>query len=508
VGRKDSLSDELIQSIDRLNPNQEVDRQTWGLDDIGNWLSTTQTNGNLMQTRTHDVMNRLQQIGGGGSVVVEGTVNEYADITVNSVPANLFEDPLLSPPGYRYRAPVPVVTGANTITVTATDQDQDVATTQWSINVPASQRTFTYDANGNMLTDSAGRVFTWDGKNRLKTVTVSGTTYEWDYDYRDRRVREHVYASGGSKPTIPAKQFIWHDNEIVQERVGTSATAGTISRNHYYGGFTIGATISTAAKYQTFTDHLGHVREVVAASGTNPAIGTVLTRYEYSPYQGPSKVYQFPGTNVEATFQTIGRYYHHEASGLELALYRAYDPELGRWISADPLGERGGLNLYGFVGNSPTFLIDLLGLQPDSEEFWKAYPDYSKSAAEFWRTLGGFMGEIDGKTPSCAARISKALNNSGEAIKNTPGIQTNKNTDGKRYIWSAIELRKYLRKKWGKPDLVISTPEEADELRKKLKPNQIAVGCGRGHAGVIKDGYTADRYMPELDTLVWILPVK
>jgi RHS repeat-associated protein len=315
-----------------------------------------------MQTLSHDVMNRLQQIGGEGSVVVEGTVNEYADITVNSVPANLFEDPLLSPPGYRYRAPVPVVTGANTITVTATDQDQDVATTQWSINVPASQRTFTYDANGNMLTDSAGRVFTWDAKNRLKSVTVSGTTYEWDYDYRDRRVREFVYASGGSKPTIPAKQFIWHGNDIVQERVGTSATAGTISRNHFFGGFTIGATVSTAAKYQTFTDHLGHVREVVAASGTNPAIGTVLTRYEYSPYQGPTKVYQFPGTNVEATFQTIGRYYHHEPSGLELALYRAYDPELGRWISEDPLEEEGGLNLYGFVEGGPIGSIDRLGL--------------------------------------------------------------------------------------------------------------------------------------------------
>jgi RHS repeat-associated protein len=152
------------------------------------------------------------------------------------------------------------------------------------------------------------------------------------------------------------------DEIIVQERVGTSATAGTISRNHYYGGFTIGATVSTAAKYQTCTDHLGHVREVVAASGSNPAIGTVLTRYEYSPYQGPTKVYQFPSTNIEATFQTIGRYYHHEASGLELALYRAYDAELGRWISEDPIEEEGGLNLYGYVYNSPLMWIDLLGL--------------------------------------------------------------------------------------------------------------------------------------------------
>jgi RHS repeat-associated protein len=264
-----------------------------------------------------------------------------------------------------FRKPISVTPGSNTVEISAVDEDDPPNTTTqtWSFTVPPPQRTFTYDANGNMLTDSFGRVFTWDGKNRLKTVTVSGTTYEWDYDYRDRRIREFVYASGGSKPTIPAKQFIWHDNDIVQERVGTSATAGTIARNHYFGGFTIGATISTAAKYQTFTDHLGHVREVVAASGTNPAIGTVLTRYEYSPYQGPTKVYQFPGTNVEATFQTIGRYYHHEPSGLELALYRAYDPKLGRWISEDPIEEEGGLNLYGFVGNGPIDGFDEYGLQ-------------------------------------------------------------------------------------------------------------------------------------------------
>ncbi len=31
---------------------------------------------------------------------------------------------------------------------------------------------------------------------------------------------------------------------------------------------------------------------------------------------------------------------------------------MGRWINRDPLGERGGLNLYGFVGNNPVSLID------------------------------------------------------------------------------------------------------------------------------------------------------
>jgi len=34
-----------------------------------------------------------------------------------------------------------------------------------------------------------------------------------------------------------------------------------------------------------------------------------------------------------------------------------------RWISRDPLGEAGGLNLYGYVGNNPIILLDPLGLQ-------------------------------------------------------------------------------------------------------------------------------------------------
>jgi len=44
--------------------------------------------------------------------------------------------------------------------------------------------------------------------------------------------------------------------------------------------------------------------------------------------------------------------------------YRYYSSELGRWISRDPIGERGGLNLFGFVGNSPIVATDLLGLAP------------------------------------------------------------------------------------------------------------------------------------------------
>jgi RHS repeat-associated protein len=42
--------------------------------------------------------------------------------------------------------------------------------------------------------------------------------------------------------------------------------------------------------------------------------------------------------------------------------YRYYNPELGRWVNRDPIGEQGGVNLFGFVRNRTTFRIDRLGL--------------------------------------------------------------------------------------------------------------------------------------------------
>jgi len=41
-----------------------------------------------------------------------------------------------------------------------------------------------------------------------------------------------------------------------------------------------------------------------------------------------------------------------------------YNPSTGRWLNRDPIGERGGANLHGFVDNAPSHRFDALGLQP------------------------------------------------------------------------------------------------------------------------------------------------
>ena len=40
-----------------------------------------------------------------------------------------------------------------------------------------------------------------------------------------------------------------------------------------------------------------------------------------------------------------------------------YNPQTGRWLSRDPIGERGGQNLQGFVANDPVKKVDRLGME-------------------------------------------------------------------------------------------------------------------------------------------------
>ena len=85
--------------------------------------------------------------------------------------------------------------------------------------------------------------------------------------------------------------------------------------------------------------------------------GTVVARYDYDPWGRSTTVI---GTN-KPDFNFTGLY-QHAKSGLDMATYRAYDPDLGRWLDRDPMGEAGEFNLYRYVSNNPINLVDPDGL--------------------------------------------------------------------------------------------------------------------------------------------------
>ena len=69
-------------------------------------------------------------------------------------------------------------------------------------------------------------------------------------------------------------------------------------------------------------------------------------------------------TGLVVRYHFAGREYDGE-SGLYYMRARYYDPALGRWISEDPIGIAGGLNVYAYAGNDPVNLTDPSGLDPD-----------------------------------------------------------------------------------------------------------------------------------------------
>jgi RHS repeat-associated protein len=236
---------------------------------------------------------------------------------------------------------VPVVEGENTVQVVARDASGNARTNQFKFVVGPVESSFTYDAKGNLLTDGS-RVFTWDSMSRLKSVTAGGHTYSWTYDGDGRRRTE-------AKDGALQKQWLWAGLAIIQERNATSA----VVKNYYPAGEFVPTQGGQPAQKIFYTrDHLGSIRELVDASGT------IRARYDYDPY---GKLTKISGDLVNE-FAYTGHYYH-APSGLHLAPYRAYDSNLGRWLSRDPLGEMAdGPNLYSYVLNNPISLWDPYGL--------------------------------------------------------------------------------------------------------------------------------------------------
>lgn len=65
---------------------------------------------------------------------------------------------------------------------------------------------------------------------------------------------------------------------------------------------------------------------------------------------------------------------------------------MGRWLNRNPIGEIGGLNLYGMVWNDPVNKIDVLGLHP---LIWPIVSGCAKSIAKafLWEAMGDMIDD-------------------------------------------------------------------------------------------------------------------
>jgi RHS repeat-associated protein len=265
----------------------------------------------------------------GGTMNFAGTVSEPATVTVGGNPATVDSS-------NDWLGEAAVVPGQDVVPVTATDSQGNSTNKSILLTVTGGpNRTLTYDSNGNLTNNGAGQSYQWDAENRLVSVTQATGVTGFVYDGLGHRLQETF---GGSV----IKQWVWCGDQPCEERDAN----GNVTKRFYVQGEQIGG-----VPYYFTRDHLGSVREMVDANGT------IRARYDYDPFGRMTKI----SGDLSADFGFAGNLYH-QATNLNLTLFRAYDPNLGRWLNADPIGLAGGLNLYGYVGNNPISYIDPLGL--------------------------------------------------------------------------------------------------------------------------------------------------
>ncbi len=123
-----------------------------------------------------------------------------------------------------------------------------------------------------------------------------------------------------------------------------------------------------ATTYYALTDLQGTVHGFADAGGnlvesyTYDAWGSVLTMLD-----GNGLPISNQQSQIQNRFLFQGREYSY-ATGLYNFRLRWYDPATGRWISRDPIGISGGLNLYAFCDNDPVNFRDPWGLCKEDEQ--------------------------------------------------------------------------------------------------------------------------------------------
>ncbi|KEY58177.1 RHS repeat-associated core domain-containing protein [Serratia sp. DD3] len=235
---------------------------------------------------------------------------------------------------------------------------------------------YVYDRAGNLrqrrnLTLPASRQdLVWDVENQLIQVHQQDTVTHYGYDGLGRRVTKQ----GPEESQV----FFWQGNHLIAEARAETPLPESASVYDLQ---------APQQRKQQIKRLLPAVREYVYLPGsyqplalmTEETADRVSYWYECDPNGAPIRLLDVQGrlvwhqqhgvwgepgpqraNTVENPLRFQGQYYDKE-SGLHYNRYRYYDPQTAAFISQDPIGLAGGLNLYAYVPNPLTW-IDPLGL--------------------------------------------------------------------------------------------------------------------------------------------------
>ncbi len=222
--------------------------------------------------------------------------------------------------------------------------------------------TYTYDHEGNVTNSYDGQyhwTYTWDHRNRLVEASRSGLTIDYEYDAFNRLIRmnnsqtnnnAHFVYDEGINPIMeysssstgdPRKYYLWSDavdDLLATQQLGSGGTPGNV--------------------LWPLADHLGSIRDIADRHDTT-GVTSVTNHRRYDSF---GQLKSETNAAVDLVFGYTGKLFD-ESTGLQNNLNRWYNPNLGKFISQDPIGiNSGDANPYRYVGNRATGYVDPLGL--------------------------------------------------------------------------------------------------------------------------------------------------
>jgi RHS repeat-associated protein len=217
-----------------------------------------------------------------------------------------------------------------------------------------------FDRNGNLI-GAANEQMAYDYRNQLVSVAGPGGTALFKYDCFGRRIQRTSNSGTVS--------FYYDDNYILQENIaggGTNTFVSGGSSSGSCGSSSANETVSMLLSNQIYflaNDDLGSARQVTDIEGN------LSESYHYSDFGVPSV---FNGMGAPISKSMVGNRYlfggrpYDPETGLYNYPARYYDPNVGRFTTADPIGSWGDAlnsgNGYTYVDNNPLTFTDPTGL--------------------------------------------------------------------------------------------------------------------------------------------------
>ncbi|MHB8425415.1 MAG: RHS repeat-associated core domain-containing protein [Gammaproteobacteria bacterium] len=261
--------------------------------------------------------------------------------------------------------------------------------------------TYSYDADGNLISDGIN-TYTYDDTNRLTSVTTGSGTDTYQYNALGERVEKTV----GGVTTL----FVYDE---AGHLLGEYSSTGQLIAEHIWLNNRPIGVITPNELYYVQTGQLGTPRAITNSSQK------LIWEWQSDPFGNGAPN---PNPSGLGTFtynlRFPGQYYAAE-TGLNYNYFRDYDPAIGRYIESDPAGLAGGINTYTYVSNNPLRYRDPLGLN----SFGLAHDCGTKICFGFARALQGnsdFLGHT-GAYPNI-----KITANSAAAIPQQFGFKSSR----------------------------------------------------------------------------------